>query len=121
VYYAGSRENAPYYCKDRKIPKSLFLLLKKEYGANLVLTPDQEVVNIIDTEWVQNIKKEIRPGDNLKIYREMRGWTQARLGELLGGIPRQRISNMERGSRKISLKTAKRLADLFDVSVERFV
>ncbi|MBD3377906.1 helix-turn-helix domain-containing protein [candidate division KSB1 bacterium] len=88
---------------------------------NLVITPDEEVVNIIDTEWVQNIIKEIRPGDNLKIYRKMRGWTQARLGELLGGILRQHISNMEHGSRKISLKTAKRLANLFDVSVERFV
>jgi DNA-binding XRE family transcriptional regulator len=106
---------------EGEIPESLLLFLKKEYGPELVITPDEEGVNIIETEWYQNIKKEIHPGANMKIYREMQGWTQARLGELLGGIPRQHISNMERGSRKISLKTAKRLADLFDVSIERFV
>jgi plasmid maintenance system antidote protein VapI len=39
----------------------------------------------------------------------------------LGGIPKQHISNMENGKRPISLKMAKKLSKLFNVSIERFI
>jgi transcriptional regulator with XRE-family HTH domain len=61
------------------------------------------------------------PGKNMKIYRMNRGLTQLQLGELLGGIPKQHISNMENGKRPISLKMAKTLSKIFKVSVERFI
>ena len=38
---------------------------------------------------------------------------QARLGEMLGGIPRQHVSNMKRGIRPVSMKTARKLAKIF--------
>jgi len=47
------------------------------------------------------------PGDSLRTYRENFGLTQAELGKRLGNIPRQLISNMEHGTRNISLKMAK--------------
>ena len=47
--------------------------------------------------------------------------TQTRLGELLGGIPRQHISNMENRKRPISLNTAKKLAKLFNIPIERLL
>ena len=78
-------------------------------------------MNIFETDWYQNIKSGMNPGDNLRIYRENHGLTQARLGERLGGVPRQHISNMERGTRSISLKTAKKLAKLFRISAEKFI
>jgi DNA-binding XRE family transcriptional regulator len=57
----------------------------------------------------------------MKLYRELHKMTQAELGEKLGGLPRQHISNMERGMRAISLATAKKLSAFFKVSVERFI
>ena len=82
---------------------------------------DEEAVNIFETGWYRDIKSKMTPGDNLRIYRENRGLTQAKLGEMLGDVPRQHISNMERGVRSISLKTARKLAALFKVSPEKFI
>ena len=78
-------------------------------------------MNIFETDWYRDIKSRMTPGDNLRIYRENHGLTQARLGEMLGGVPRQHISNMEREVRSISLKTARKLAKLFKVSPEKFI
>ncbi|MCU0822244.1 MAG: helix-turn-helix domain-containing protein [Spirochaetes bacterium] len=47
--------------------------------------------------------------------------TQAELGKRLGNIPRQNISQMEKGKRGISKENAKRLAKIFDVPVDRFI
>jgi transcriptional regulator with XRE-family HTH domain len=57
----------------------------------------------------------------MKLYREMHGLSQAELGRKLGRFSRQNISNMENGHRSISKATAKRLAQVFDVSVEKFL
>ena len=81
----------------------------------------KETVNVFETDWYRDIKSKMTPGDNLRIYRENRGLTQAKLGEMLGDVPRQHISSMERGVRSISLKTARKLAALFKVSPEKFI
>jgi DNA-binding XRE family transcriptional regulator len=105
------------------IPHKILSVLKEEYGEEVKLYEDldEEKVNIFETEWYRKTKDKISPGENLKIYREMQGITQQKLGEALGGIPRQHISNMERGMRKISLKTAQKLSQLFKVPVEKFL
>ena len=78
-------------------------------------------MDIFATDWYREIQAQTTPGDNLKIYREKHGLTQAQLGEMLGGIPRQHVSNMERGIRPVSLKTARKLAKIFKVSPGKFV
>ena len=95
------------------IPPKLISVLKEEFG--------DELANVFATEWYRQIKSSMTPGDNLKIYRANRGWTQAQLGEKLGGLPRQHISNMERGSRPISKNMAKRLALIFAVPPSKFI
>jgi len=104
------------------IPTKLLSVLKEEYGEQVKLSKDidEEKVNIFETEWYRKTKAKTTPGDNLRIYREMYGMTQKKLGEMLGGIPRQHISNMERGIRTISLKTAHKLSEIFNISVEKF-
>ena len=82
---------------------------------------NHETVNIFETDWYRDIKSKIIPGDNLRIYRQNHNMTQAELGRKLGNIPRQHISNMERGIRTISLKNARKLATIFDVSPEKFI
>jgi len=106
-----------------EIPPKLISLLKEEFGENLQLAEDndEETVNIFETDWFQEIKAQTTPGDNLKIYRENHNLTQAQLGEMLGGIPRQHVSNMERGIRPISIKNARKLAKIFKVSPAKFI
>jgi DNA-binding XRE family transcriptional regulator len=109
--------------KGSNVPSKILSLLKKEYGKNLHITEDkdEELLNVFNTDWYKNIKKTITPGFNLKLYRGMKKLTQAELGELLGNTPKQHISNMEKGIRPISLNTAKKLAKIFNVSVEKFI
>ena len=105
------------------IPPKIITLLKEEYGTkvHIINDEDDEYVNIIETDWYKKIKSEKTPGENMKIYRKIHKITQEKLGEMLGGIPKQHISNMENGIRPISKITAKKLAKIFDVSVERFI
>ncbi len=106
-----------------EIPSKLLSVLQEEYGEAVALVEedDDELVNVFETEWYKELKAKMTPGDSLRIYREQRGLTQKKMGEMLGGVPRQHISNMERGIRAISLKTARKLAKIFDVSVEKFI
>jgi DNA-binding XRE family transcriptional regulator len=105
------------------IPPRILSLLKKEYGrkVHLIADEDDKYVNIIETDWYNKTNAEMTPADNLKIYRRLHRLTQERLGVMLGGIPKQHVSNMEHGIRPISKRTARKLARLFEVSVDRFI
>jgi DNA-binding XRE family transcriptional regulator len=106
-----------------RVPNKLIDLLAEEYGNALQITPDpeDEKLDVFQTDWYKNLKKKLRPGSYIKVFRHNRNMTQTELGKVLGGIPRQHISNMENGIRPISKKTALRLAKIFDVSVEKFI
>jgi DNA-binding XRE family transcriptional regulator len=106
-----------------QISHRLIDVLVKEYGNAVKLTSEaeDEKVNAFETQWYKEIKKNLTPGKYLKVFRENKGMTQVELGKALGGIPAQHISNMERGSRSISKKVALKLANIFDVSVEKFI
>jgi len=105
------------------IPDRLMTVLNEEYGEQVQLSEDNsdDLVDVFETDWYRSVKSGMAPGDNLRTYRENHGLTQARLGELLGGVPRQHVSNMEREVRSISVKTARKLADIFQVSPGKFV
>lgn len=105
-----------------KIPSRIIEVLRKEYGSELkIYEEDDEYVDVTETDWYQDIKMKSTPGDAMRIYRKNRKLTQAQLGEKLGGVPRQIVSNMERGKRSISLATAKKLASIFNVPANRFL
>jgi transcriptional regulator with XRE-family HTH domain len=61
------------------------------------------------------------PGTYLRGYCENKGLTQLQLGEALGGIPRQHISNMEQGRRSIRLKMARKFFLLLGAPIEKFI
>ena len=106
-----------------EIPDKLMSVLNEEYGEQIRFSGanTDDLVDVFETDWYRSVKSGMAPGDNLRTYRENRGLTQARLGELLGGVPRQHVSNMEREVRSISLKTARKLAQIFHVSPEKFI
>ena len=105
------------------IPTKLLFFLKEQYGNKVKFIEEEsdKLVKAENTQWYKDIKAATTPGDYLKIYRERKGLTQTKLGEMLGGVPRQHISNMENGRRPISLKAARKFADIFDVSFELFL
>ena len=105
------------------ISKKLLDVLREEYGSAVQLIPDEEEekMDVFGTEWYKGMQEKLTPGKNLRIYRQTRSITQKELGDLLGGIPRQHISNMERGIRAISKKVALKLSEVFDTSVEKFI
>lgn len=84
----------------------------------LLCENDEDSANVFETTWYQDVRSRTPPGDTPKIYRENHGLTQAMLGEMLGGAPRQSISNIERKVKSMALKTALKLANLFNVSLE---
>jgi DNA-binding XRE family transcriptional regulator len=106
-----------------KISKRLLDVLKEEYGSDVQIIPDEEdeKLDIFETDWYKNVKEKLTPGKNMRIYRQNRGMTQKELGELIGGVPRQHISNMERGIRAISKKVALNLSKIFNTSVDKFI
>jgi DNA-binding XRE family transcriptional regulator len=106
-----------------KISKRLLDVLKEEYGSDVQIIPDDEdeKIDIFETDWYKNVKEKLTPGKNMRIYRQNLSMTQKELGELLGGVPRQHISNMERGIRAISKKVALNLSKIFNTSVDKFI
>lgn len=57
-------------------------------------------------------------GMKIRQLRKARSMRQDELSEVLGGLSRGQISNLETGKRNISLHQAKALADFFGVSLE---
>ena len=105
------------------IPERVILFLEEEYGVSLRQTADdgEEVVNALETDWYKRTIAAMTPGKALRNYRENAGLTQAALGERMGGIPRQHISNMENGRRPIGKENAKRLAAALHVDYRVFL
>jgi len=95
-----------------EIPEKVLRALEEEYGDALQVSGENEdeLVDVTTTDWYRETKKGITPGDVLRIYRENAGLTQTALGQRMGGVPRQHISNMENGKRPIGKETARKLA-----------
>ena len=105
---------------EGEISKKLLSILKKDYGNKLIIE-DDEWMDITETEWYKKIKARMKSNDYMRVYRETRGLTQDQLGKRLGGISRQNISAMEKGRRPIGKEAAKKLAEVFNTSVEKFL
>ena len=104
-----------------EISKKLLDLLRDEYGEALHVIDGEEMLDVFETDWYPSVKAGILPGDVLRHYRRMHRLTQAELGRRIGNVPRQPISNMERGHREISLTMARRLGQVFDLPPARFL
>ena len=105
------------------IHPKILSVLKEVYGKNVeIINNDKdEPVDVFQTGWFKKMNEEMTPGKNMKAYREIHKLTQEDLGKKLGGVSKQNISHMERGTRSISKTKAKLLAELFNVPVERFI
>ena len=100
------------------IPRKILDYFDLEYGAQLEIIKDnqEDYIRIVDTDWFKKIRANITPGEIIKIHRENLGLTQSELGKRLGLLTAQKISDMEKGRRKISKEVAKKLSKIFEVS-----
>ena len=57
-------------------------------------------------------------GEKIRQLRKARSMKQDELGEILGGLSRGQVSNLETGKRNLNLHQIKTLAEFFGVSLE---
>ena len=107
---------------EGEIPEELLQYLESKFD-DLEITEDDddEWIDLEGSQWYQGMKKKMHPGRVVWVYRDNKGWSQRELGERLGGVHRQSISEIERGKRAISKKLAIKLAKIFDLPVDRFI
>ena len=104
------------------IPNNLMAFLRSEFGNNLIIIDNKkDYVDITKTAWYKRQKANKTLGKTVRIYRERDNLTQAELGQKLGGLSIQKISDIEHDRRGISKDSAKKLAHIFGTSVEKFL
>ncbi|KGE72538.1 hypothetical protein DC28_06850 [Spirochaeta lutea] len=112
----------PHIRVEGEVTESLVEYLRKSFGEiEVIEDEDEQRIEISESDWYQTIRKTITPGENMRVYRQMHNLTQEELGSRIGNLTRQNISNMETNRRSISKAVAKKLAQVFDVSVEKFL
>ena len=105
-----------------EIPSQVLTYLRNAFGQNIEVTSEEnESVNMTETSWYRSLSASVTPGETVKIYRENKGMTQTELGRRLGTFSRHKISDIEHNKRSISKDVAKRLSEIFDVPVQRFL
>jgi DNA-binding XRE family transcriptional regulator len=105
------------------IPADIMELLRQNYGKQLKLTREEdreEYVDVFETKEYKEFKKNVKPGDYVRIYRQSQEFTQTDLGKKVG-MTRAYICDIEKGRRPISKVMAKKMAELFGTSVSRFI
>ncbi len=94
-------------------------------GAKLEIPIDPDSsIEYIKTDFHKNIAARLTPGKCLKHLREANGLSQSELGALVGDkkpVGPSRVSDWESNYRAISKPVAKKLANIFHVSVDRFI
>ena len=107
---------------EGEIPEIVLAFFQSNFEeVEVIEDDDEELVNIRDTDWYQEMRKKWYPGKSVRTYRENMGLTQQELAERVGATDRQVISKIERGKLPISKKMALALSELFNRPLERFL
>ncbi len=75
--------------------------------------------DITETDWYNEL--EVPAGETVVIHRQNLNFTQAELGEKLGGKSKQYILDIEKGRRNISLKLARQLGDILEHNYKAYL
>jgi DNA-binding XRE family transcriptional regulator len=108
-----------------RVSRSILSDIEARYGrknVHRVEPDDEESINVRDSSWYVRVSAGHTPGRALRVYRENRGLSQAELAKKLGKTRRkQYVADMEAGRRGISKAMAKKLAEVLNAPVERFL
>jgi len=112
----------PHIRVEGDITGNLMEYLQREFNdIEIIRDEDDELVEICKSDWHRSIRPTISPGENVRTYRELHNLTQKELGEKVGNLSRQNISNIENNRRPISKTVAKKLAEIFNIFIEKFL
>jgi DNA-binding XRE family transcriptional regulator len=104
------------------IPSQVLGYLQQQFGSSVeIVEEEEEFINLFETNWYKQISATITPGDAMKVYRENYGLSLAELGQKLGNLTEENIAEMECSKCEINPEVAKKLGQLFEVSIERFL
>jgi DNA-binding XRE family transcriptional regulator len=117
------RTNTSLFEVKGEIPDNVVEFLEKQFGQDVEIfsARDEELVNVFETDWYQEISVATTPGERLKIYRENLGLTQVELGQKIGQLSKQKISDMENSRCRIPEEIARKLSQFFEVPIDRFL
>ena len=94
--------------KGEDFPELIEFLIKA-VGEEQIEFIEEGQIDITETDWYNTM--EVTPGETVEIHRLNINFTQAVLGDKLGGKSKQFISDIEKGRRNISIKLAKLLGE----------
>jgi len=109
------------------IPRKLVSFLRLNYGDVQITksgdfaesAPDSASMPVQDMNWYKEAKANMTPGNNLRVFRQMREMTQKELAERIG-VSKQQICNMEGGRSPIGKKMAVRLGEALNRPYNNF-
>ena len=99
-----------------QIPECVISVMRSLFK-HVELRDDDELIDLDDSPVMNRIAQRMTPGKTVKADRELRGWTQKTLSEMLG-LSVQNLSEIKRDRRNVSKKMAVKLAAVFDVHPE---
>ena len=76
--------------------------------------------DVTQTDWYKESNKQLRHGGLIKIFRNHKDMTQEELGKKLN-VTGKYVSDMEHGRRRVSIKMARKLGEIFGRNPERFM
>jgi len=103
-----------------RTPSRIIKHIEQEYRDYLVDTDDDELVVFEETDLARTIDARMSPGKYLRNLREANGLTQQDVADRTGHRPAY-VSDMENDRRAISRMTARKLAEMFNVSPALFI
>jgi hypothetical protein len=108
----------------RTTPRWILQEVAQKYQAYISPEPsvddDEEIIRVVDSDWYQDMSKEMNPGKYLKTLCESCGLTLAELAHRLNSSP-ARICDYEFGRRQVSKAVAKKLSSIFLVGADKFI
>lgn len=102
------------------VPVKLIQSLVSEYGPDNVKIKEDDMMNVEDMEWYKEEKAKDTPGKALRFYRKLKGMTQPELAEMIGST-KQFISNFENDRKPISRMMAKKLSEISNCTIQKFL
>jgi DNA-binding XRE family transcriptional regulator len=99
------------------ITPSVLKALEKDY---IIESKDDSFIDVTKTDWYKNSQDRLRHGGLIKLLRSHANMSQGALGNKLE-VTSKYVSDLEHGRRSVSLKMAKKLAEIFGRKPERFL
>lgn len=101
-----------------EFPAKVLKVLKDVFGEKVQISDDS--VDWFKTKEHKEIRKSMKPGHVVRIYRENAGFTQPQLAKVTG-LSKQVISDIENHRRPMTLKRAEVFSKALNISIERIV